>query len=80
MIYNEVYTRKVLPFLKEVYFHDLNERMLFEEVKEYVEKYNKTPNVETLKIGIANKSNLTEDQVDSISEMLGALGHLCCLL
>jgi len=46
--------------------------MLFEEVKEYVEKYNKTPNVETLKIGIANKSNLTEDQVDSISEMLGA--------
>ena len=71
MIYNEEYTRKVLPFLRDVYFHDLTERMLFEEVKEYVEKYNKTPNVETLKIGIANKSNLTEEQVNSISEMLG---------
>ena len=43
MIYNEDYTRKVLPFLKEAYFHDVLERMLFENVRSHVEKYNKNP-------------------------------------
>ena len=33
LIYNEEYTRKVLPFLDNKYFHDFSEKVLFEEEK-----------------------------------------------
>ena len=70
MVYNEDYTRKVLPFLQEAYFHDTLERILFEHVKEHLEKYNKNPTVETLGIGISERSDLSEDQLDSVSTLL----------
>ena len=73
MVCNEDYTRKVLPFLKEAYFHDTIERILFEHVKEYLEKYNKNPTIESLGIGIADRSDLSEDQLESVSTLLGTI-------
>ena len=32
LIHNEEYTRKVLPFIKEEYFSDRTERLLFTEI------------------------------------------------
>jgi len=71
MVYNEDYTRKVLPFLQEAYFQDTLERILFEHVKSHLEKYNKNPTVETLGIGISERSDLSEDQLDAVSNLLG---------
>ena len=62
MVCNEDYTRKVLPFLKEAYFHDTIERILFEHIREHLEKYNKNPTVESLGIGITDRNDLSEDQ------------------
>ena len=73
MVYNEDYTRKVLPFLKEAYFHDTLERILFEHINSHVEKYNKNPTTETLGISITERTDLSDDQLDSISEILGAI-------
>ena len=40
LIHNEEYTRKVLPFIKEEYFSDRTERLLFTEIYKFVNKYN----------------------------------------
>ena len=32
LLYNEDYTRKVLPFIKADYFQDSNQRIVFEEI------------------------------------------------
>ena len=37
LIHNEEYTRKVIPFIKEEYFHDGVEKILFKTIEEYVE-------------------------------------------
>ena len=73
MIYNEDYTRKVLPFLKEAYFHDVLERMLFENVRSHVEKYNKNPTLESLGIIFTDSSEISEDQLNSISTILSTI-------
>ena len=73
MVCNEDYTRKVLPFVKEVYFHDVLERILFGQIKEYVEKYNKNPTVETLEISISERTDLSDDQLESIQVQLGVI-------
>jgi replicative DNA helicase len=48
LIYDEEYTRRVLPFLKVDYFQDQTEKVLFEEIDSFVAKYNGLPTKDTL--------------------------------
>ena len=58
LIHNEEYTRKVLPFIKEEYFADRLEGLLFSEIYKFVEKYNSLPTKESLSIEINSNSCL----------------------
>jgi hypothetical protein len=40
LISNERYARKVLPFIKENYFGVREEKVVFEEITKFVDKYN----------------------------------------
>jgi archaellum biogenesis ATPase FlaH len=62
LIYNEEYTRKVLPFLDNKYFHDFSEKVLFEEVAKHVATYNNCPTRETLEISLGALGTVSEDQ------------------
>ena len=62
LIHNEEYTRKTLPFLKEEYFQDSVDRKIFDLIKEYVDKYNKSPTSQALLIELANSKGLNDDQ------------------
>lgn len=54
LVHNEAYTRKVLPFLNKEYFTDLTDRVVFDLIFSFVEKYNKTPTVEVLELSLQN--------------------------
>lgn len=69
LIFNEDYTRKVLPFLKEDYFGDRVERLVFNEIDSYVSKYNSTPTYESLVIEVNNKK-ITDDEYRESIELL----------
>ena len=43
LIYNDDYSRKVLPFIKSDYFTDLTEKTVFNEVTEFINKYKNLP-------------------------------------
>ena len=70
MVYNDDYIRKVIPFLKETYFHDTLERILFTHIKDHLEKYNNNPTIETLSIKISERTDLSEDMLENISNIL----------
>ena len=65
LIFDEEYTRKVLPFIKSEYFSDSAEKILFEQIESYVMKFNSMPTKEALEIEIETKVNLTDDQYKS---------------
>jgi replicative DNA helicase len=69
-VYNEAFTRKVLPFIKAEYFSDPAEKLVFKEVFEFVNKYKNLPTHEALVINITEKRNLTEPQVRDSVELL----------
>ena len=48
--YNEEYTRKVIPFVREEYFSNRTEAFLFKEIFTFVEKYNNLPTKEAIAI------------------------------
>ena len=70
LIYNEEYTRKVLPFIKSEYFSDATEKLVFKEVFDFVNKYKNLPTHEALVINFTEKNNLTEPQVKDSIELL----------
>jgi len=70
LIHNENYARKVLPFIKQEYFIDRNERLIYQEIESFILKYNNTPTHEALLITINDKNNIKEDELKSITEIL----------
>ena len=70
LIYNEVYTRKVLPFIKADYFSDNTERIVFREIFDFVNKYKNLPTHESLVINFTESKSLTEPQVRESIELL----------
>lgn len=61
MLKNEKYLRKVLPFLKNEYFSS-EDMIVFNEIKEFVLKYNTSPTPDALLIEIDSTDKITEDQ------------------
>jgi len=61
LIYNEDYARKVIPFLKDEYFQDNTEKVIFQTIWDYAEKYKSNPTVEILSIDVEKKA-LNEEQ------------------
>lgn len=72
LIHNDEYMRRVMPFLKEEYFTDTIDRTTFLLVKEYIDKYNRTPVVEALEIALQN-SNANEGQFKETSAIIEGL-------
>jgi len=70
LIYNEVYTRKVLPFIKADYFSDNTERIVFKEIFDFVNKYKNLPTHESLVINFTESKSLTEPQVRESIDLL----------
>jgi len=70
LIYNEEYLRKVLPFIKDEYFTDKTERMLFTEISEFVSKYNTTPTIEAIGLAVKERRNLSDDEVEKSESYL----------
>jgi len=70
LIYNEAFTRKVIPFIRSDYFSDDAERIVFKEVFDFTNKYKNLPTHEALVINLTESKSLTEPQVKSSVHIL----------
>jgi len=70
LIYNEEYTRKVLPFVKQDYFSDNTEKIVFQEIFDFIQKFKNPPTHEALVINFTEKKDLSETQVGDSIELL----------
>lgn len=72
LIQNEDYCRKVLPFIKDEYFTDNADRIVFKEIQNFVEKYNSLPTADALEISIQNNDSIREGEFKEVTELLGS--------
>ena len=72
LIWNEDYSRKVIPFIKEDYFTDKNDKVIFHEILKFIQKYNKTPTTTSIQIEIDNRKDLNEAQFKEIRETVSS--------
>ena len=73
LLHNEEYLRKVIPFIKSEYFEDNHQKIIFEEIQNFVEKYNQIATKEVLCIEVENRSDINDS---SFKEVVGIITSL----
>ena len=71
LIHNEEYSRKVLPFIKEEYFSDRLEKLLFREIYKFITNImlylqKKLLSIELTIVKISTKMNIKILQIQSL--------------
>ncbi len=61
LIHNEDFARKAIPFIKDEYFQDGIEKVIFQTILDYTNNYSVNPTIEALSIDVQKKS-LNEEQ------------------
>jgi replicative DNA helicase len=69
LVFNEDYSRKVIPFIQPDYFEKKTEKVIFEEVVQFIVKYGSAITIEALSIEIENRIDLTEEQIKEVREI-----------
>jgi len=73
LLFNEEYTRKVLPFIKDEYFRDSNQKLAFKLIQDYIGKYNALPSKEALRIDLQNRNNISEMSFKEVNDIIDHL-------
>jgi len=73
LVYNEEYSRKVIPFIEPDYFDQRSEKVIFEEITQFIVKYGSAITTEALSIELENRSDLTETEVKETREITSNL-------
>ena len=73
LLFNEEYSRKVIPFLKNEYFSSRVNKILFELMDNHIKKFHRVPTKQTLLAELTNLNNLTEEEFKSSNVILDSL-------
>lgn len=73
IIYREDYARKVIPFIKDEYFYDNSDKLLFTLIDSYVQKYNNFPSVEALTVDLGNKNGIDQKLYEETKNTIDSL-------
>ena len=73
LLHNEEYLRKVIPFIKPEYFEDNHQKIIFEEIQNFVEKYNQVASKEILCIEVENRNDINDSSFKEVVGMITSL-------
>ena len=75
LIFNEEYSRKVLPFLKNEYFESYHEKVVFEETAKFIIEYSNLPSKEAIIIEAEKELILVMKVFKDISTLVTELNE-----
>ena len=73
LIFNDDYSRKVLPFINKEYFENHHEKIIFEETEKFIVQYNNLPTKEALIIESEKRTDISDDGFKNICDEIGKL-------
>ena len=73
LVFNEEYSRKVIPFIEPDYFDQRSEKVVFEEIAQFIIKYGSAITTEALSIEVDNRTDLTETEVKEVRDIVRLL-------
>ena len=70
LVFNEEYSRKVIPFIQKTYFDQRTESIIFEEITQFIVKYSTVITPEALSIETENRTDLSETEEERFVKSL----------
>ena len=68
LVCEEEFSRKVIPFIEPDYFENKTEKVIFQEISQFIVKYDNSITIEALNIEIENRTDLTETEIKEARE------------
>jgi len=75
IINRDDYARKVIPFLKSEYFHDISDKIIFELIENYVNKFNRFPSKEAIEVEMNSKTGISQPIHDMCKDIIDQLSY-----
>lgn len=75
LIYDEDFTRKVLPFIKAEYFEARNDQVIVKEIIKFFSDYNKLATKDIIEIEVLNRKDISQKEAKEIPDVLKGLDH-----
>ncbi len=75
LLFNNDYCRKVLPFLKNEYFENFHEKVVFEEICNFILAYDNLATKEVLLIETEKRTDISEDTYGTICDYISKLDN-----
>jgi len=73
LVFNEDYSRKVIPFIQPTYFEQRTEKIIFQEIVHFIVKYGSSITIEALNIEVENRTDLNESEIKESREICNSL-------
>ena len=73
LLFNDDYARKVIPFIKNEYFEDPHQKIIFEEIFKFVQEYNQLATKEVLLIEVEKRSDVNESSFKELVRIIQCL-------
>ena len=73
LIYNEEYARKVIPFIKDEYFEEQNQKIIFQEISSFIQEYNKLATKEILSIEVEKRNDINDSNFKEVVDIISSL-------
>ena len=73
LFYKEEYARKVLPFLKNDYFVNRIEQVMFNSIYDFITKYNNVPTKDAVLIEVAQRKDINETEHSQIKDYINTI-------
>ena len=73
LVKNDVFSRKVVPFIKKEYFLDRNEQSVFCMIHEFISEYNELPTEDALTIILSKKKNISQDEFEKCNKIFDVI-------
>jgi replicative DNA helicase len=75
LVFSEEFTRKVIPHLKDDYFLDNQERVIYRIINKFFTDHNASPSKEVIRIEAANQKDITDSQLKEVLEVVENLNN-----
>jgi archaellum biogenesis ATPase FlaH len=75
LVFDDSYSRRVLPFLKAEYFSEASEKIVFQKISDFILKYEARPSKEALLISISKDDKISSEVESIVKDMIVSFEH-----
>lgn len=73
LVKNEIFSRKVIPFLKREYFHDRIDSLVFSLIHDFIIEYNTLPTQEAIVISMDKRKTIQQDEYQKALSLINSV-------